>query len=281
MKTMRIPCLAILLVLTLAAAVAAGSSSESGGSRDPVYVDSTDILSLESFPVQVRLIVRGSLPTPCHQAAWDVHQTDAGIDVTLWSTSEPGSMCVAVLEPVELSIPLGSFESADLPVTLNGESIGRVTVGDPSAGPAASSVPTLIGAGWSYGMCAGLCLADLVVSGHRLVLTGSGHGPEGVLLVREGALTPAGRERLDAAVAAVDVAALEPVYGCPDCADGGAAYLTFATDGVDTRHDMEAGRPPAELAELDAIATSIIDALVRCEPTDLVAVSEGCVPYER
>ncbi|HEU4750416.1 MAG TPA: hypothetical protein VFT54_05100, partial [Acidimicrobiia bacterium] len=38
----------------------------------PVFVETTDILLMESFPVQVVLRVTGNLPTPCHQAVWEV-----------------------------------------------------------------------------------------------------------------------------------------------------------------------------------------------------------------
>jgi hypothetical protein len=278
MKTIRIPILAALLVAASGLTVTAAGSPAPTLPGDPVYVDSTDLLYLESFPVQVRLVVRGALPTPCHEPAWDVRQGADGIDVTLWSTIEPGAICIDVLEPVEVSIPLGSFESADMPVTLNGGSVGRVAVGDAAPSPDGSS---LMGAGWSFGMCAGFCAADLVVGGHRVVLSGTDHRPQGHLFENEGALTPAGRDRLDAALADLGDATLEPTYGCPDCADGGAAYLTITRDGVTTRHDMEFGHPPGALADLYALSMSVIDSLQRCEPSDLVATAETCVPYER
>ena len=273
----------VLLVAAIGAPVLA--SEEAGpGVEDPFYVDSTDILYLESFPVQVRLVVAGSLPTPCHEASWDVEATDDGIDVRLWSTADPDAMCVDVLEPVEVSIPLGSFESADLPVTLNGEPVGRVTVGAAASPDVVAPSPiaaSLVGAGWSFGMCAGFCVADLVIDGDRLVLTGAGHRPEEALFENEGALTPEGRARIDDALDALGDTPLEPVYGCPDCADGGAAYLSIVRDGVASRHEMEFGDPPAELAELDAIAKSLIDALQQCASSDLADVADDCVPYER
>jgi hypothetical protein len=274
--------IAALLLAAIGGPVLA--SEEAGpGVEDPVYVDTTDILYLESFPVQVRLVVAGSLPTPCHEASWEVETSADGIDVRLWSTADPDAICVGVLEPVEVSIPLGSFETADLPVTLNGEPVGRVTVGTAST-PGASPTPTmssLVGAGWSFGMCAGFCVADLVIDGDRLVLTGAGHRPEETLFENHGSLTPAGRTRIDDALQALGDTPLEPVYGCPDCADGGAAYLSINRDGVASRHETEFGDPPAELAELDAFAKSLIDALQQCAANDLVEVGDDCVPYER
>jgi hypothetical protein len=253
-------------------------TAPTGWEEGPVYVDSTDILYLESFPVQVHLLVQGSLPTPCHEAEWAVEEGADGISVRLWSVSDPGAICVDVLEPFEISIPLGSFETADLPVELDGEPVGRVVVGGT---PSGTTAPSLVGAGWSFGMCVGYCLSDLVVDGDHLVLTGTDRREQATLFVNEGALTPAGRERIDAAVAALGDVILEPVYGCPDCADGGAAYLSFARDGVASRHEMEFGEPPAEIAELHEIAMSLIGSLERCETTELVHVAEGCVPVER
>lgn len=284
MNTMLVALLSILLFV---GASADGSTASPGvavaqtsAEEGPVYVDSTDILYLESFPVQVQLLVTGSLPTPCHEARWDVQESAAGISVRLWSESDPGAICADVLEPIEVSIPLGSFETASLPVDLNGQPVGRVEVGSAPA-PSGSTAPALIGAGWSFGMCIGYCLADLVVDGDRLVLSGTDRRDEAILFVNEGSLTPVGRERLDAALAAFGDAALEPVYGCPDCADGGAAYLSLARDGVASRSDMEFGEPPVELAELYEIAMSLIGSLESCEPSELTDVAEACAPVER
>lgn len=102
-----------------------GSIAEDAG---PVYVDSTDILLMESFPVQVALRVTGSLPTPCHQPVWEVHDDGATIAVTLASVADPGEVCIQVLEPFELSIPLGAFESGARAVTLNGEPVGEFEI---------------------------------------------------------------------------------------------------------------------------------------------------------
>ena len=74
------------------------TTSLAGGIEGPVFIDSTEILYLESFPVQVRLVVRGSLPTPCHQAQWSVEDDGERIDVTLRSVVALGQDCAAVLE---------------------------------------------------------------------------------------------------------------------------------------------------------------------------------------
>jgi hypothetical protein len=100
---------------------AGGSIPDDAG---PVFVETTDILLMESFPVQVALRVTGSLPTPCHRPVWEVTDDRATIAVTLASVTDPDGLCAQVLEPFDISIPLGEFESGERAVTLNGEEIG-------------------------------------------------------------------------------------------------------------------------------------------------------------
>jgi inhibitor of cysteine peptidase len=90
----------------------------------PVFVETTDILLMESFPVQVALHVTGNLPTPCHQTAWELEDDGNTIAVRLASITEPDVLCAQVLEPFDISIPLGEFESGTRVVTLNGAEIG-------------------------------------------------------------------------------------------------------------------------------------------------------------
>lgn len=131
-------CLAIVVSLLLVACgseldapVDSNSPTSTSLPADPfpddagqLFVDSTDILLMESFPVQVALKVTGSLPTPCHTPVWDVKDDGSTIAVRLGSVADGDAACIQVLEPVELSIPLGSFESGSRVITLNGEEIG-------------------------------------------------------------------------------------------------------------------------------------------------------------
>jgi hypothetical protein len=262
-----------------AAADPSGADGDTVGPiESPVYVDGTDILYMESWPVQVRLVVQGSVPTPCHEPVWDVQSSDDGITVRLWSEADADVVCTSVLAPFEVSIPLGSFERADLPVTLNGQEVGHVVVG---ASPDPRSTPIeLTGAGWSFGMCAGFCRADLAVEGDGLRLQGL--DPAGIeqLFENRGALTSAGRAQLDTLLAALDGVILEPVYGCPDCADGGARYVVLERDGEAMRHDLEFAAPPPELAQLVALTTTFMDALQGCASGELVTVADDCVAWQ-
>jgi len=132
-----------LLVLTLLLAACGGadepidsttpspSTTAPGAIPDdagPVFVETTDILMMESLPVQVALRVTGNLPTPCHRPVWEVEDDGTTIAVTLASVSDPDVLCAQVLEPFELSIPLGDFEAGSRVVTLNGEEIGDFSI---------------------------------------------------------------------------------------------------------------------------------------------------------
>jgi hypothetical protein len=268
--------LAVLLALSTWGTTALGSSSPEPttpeGDGDPVYVDSVDILYLESYPVQVVLLVRGSLPTPCHEAVWEVEDAGDAIHVRLWSEADPGLLCITVLEPVELSIPLGSFEWADMPVLLNDEVVGRMQIGSQPV----TDDSSLIGAGWSFGMCLGYCSADLTIDGDTVVLTGRDRTLEEPVFVNRGTLTAEAQGSIAAAVAGLAGVSLEPIYGCPDCADGGAASLSIVRDGVTSRHDMEYGNPPEELTGLYELTMSIIGALEACQSDTLVTVMDDC-----
>lgn len=91
----------------------------------PVFVDETELRFLESYPVQVALVVRGSLPTPCHQARWEVKEADVQgrIAVVLYSTAPEGQACIQVLSKFAETIPLGSYREGAFTVWLNGDEV--------------------------------------------------------------------------------------------------------------------------------------------------------------
>lgn len=97
--------------------------------RGEVFIESTDILILESFPIQVMVSVSGSLPTPCHNLRAEIAEPDEQnrIMIDLHSLADPEQICIQVLQPFESSLPLGSFEAGTYSVWVNGEEIGEFT----------------------------------------------------------------------------------------------------------------------------------------------------------
>jgi hypothetical protein len=124
----------ILLVAILLTACARSTDPLPAGpgagemTTGPVFVDTTDLLLRESFPVQVDLRVQGALPTPCHHAIWSIAgpTTEGRLEVELHSEAPAEPACIQVLEDLDLTIPLGSYAEADFTVFLNGQEVGPV-----------------------------------------------------------------------------------------------------------------------------------------------------------
>lgn len=243
--------------------------------RSPFYVDEVEILYLESWPVQVQLVVTGSVPSPCHEPAWAVSDDGFRVTVELWSEADPGLACATVLEEVEVVIPVGDYEEATRAVVVNDRLVEVMQVGQRG-----SDSIELVGAGWSFGFCAGYCRADLTVIGDRLYLQGSDDWPGDPSYANLGTLTPAGAAQLAAALAVIDPGTLDETYGCPDCADGGAAWVGLLENGRGSRHDMPFGDPPPELAELYELTQGFIGTLETCDSDELVTADDDCTPYE-
>lgn len=101
------------------------SPADSNFIRGKVYLDSLELLTLESFPLQFTLALKGSLPTPCHQLRVSVSPPDADnkVIVDVYSISDPDEMCAQVLEPFEVNFPLGSFPAGRYTLWVNGEMV--------------------------------------------------------------------------------------------------------------------------------------------------------------
>lgn len=95
--------------------------------RENVYVDSIDLLTMESYPPQFMLVITGNLPTPCNQLRVNVNPPDANnkIVVEVYSVIAPDATCTEVLQPFEQSIPLGSFPSGHYTIWVNEEQVAE------------------------------------------------------------------------------------------------------------------------------------------------------------
>lgn len=95
--------------------------------RGEAYIDSSDLLTMESYPLQFMLNLKGSTPTPCHQLRVLVNPPDAEnkILVEVYSVSDPSAICVQVLSPFEVNIPLGSFATGKYVLLVNGNQVAE------------------------------------------------------------------------------------------------------------------------------------------------------------
>ena len=95
--------------------------------RGNVFIENSDLLIMESYPIQVMLVLKGELPTPCNQLRAMTNPPDEQnqIHVAVYSVTDPDQICAQVEQPFEANIGLGSFPSGHYTVWLNEEMIGE------------------------------------------------------------------------------------------------------------------------------------------------------------
>jgi hypothetical protein len=98
--------------------------------RGAVYLDSVDLLTMESYPLQFSLLLKGNLPTPCNKLRVAVSPPDADkkIIVNVYSVSAPDTVCIQMLEPFSVNFPMGSFPSGHYTLWVNGEQVAELDV---------------------------------------------------------------------------------------------------------------------------------------------------------
>lgn len=99
--------------------------------RGNAYINSAELIIMESYPIQVMLSLTGDLPTPCQEFTFTVADPDEEnqIHVEVYSLGEEGAICIQVLEPFEENISISSldtpFEDGSYSVWVNGEWVGE------------------------------------------------------------------------------------------------------------------------------------------------------------
>lgn len=95
--------------------------------RGTAYIDSAQLVIMESYPVQIALVLSGSLPTPCHKLRVLVNPPDTQnrIQVEVYTVSKPDEICIQVLEAFDVNISLGSYPTGHYTVWVNSEQIGE------------------------------------------------------------------------------------------------------------------------------------------------------------
>jgi len=96
----------------------------------PVMIKESELVLMESYPVQVLLRVTGDLPTPCHMPRATLTRDDGSgqIDIELYSLTEEDLMCIQVIQSFETIIPLGEYTSGEYRVYMNGELVEEFKV---------------------------------------------------------------------------------------------------------------------------------------------------------
>ena len=91
------------------------------------FVDSADLLFVETDPVQINLILSGHLPTPCHELRVKIEAPDDknDIHIEIYSVADAEVICAQVLRAFNETIALGSYPSGSYMVWINGDPIGN------------------------------------------------------------------------------------------------------------------------------------------------------------
>ncbi|MCZ4225504.1 hypothetical protein [Pedobacter rhodius] len=104
-----------------------------------------------------------------------------------------------------------------------------------------------IGYGTSFGMCAGYCVQNLLISNLKLTFSKSKNGqtPDTKTCTKT-----ISQEEVNAIRDLLNndkIAALPEVIGCPDCADGGAEWVSVNAGGKQYKITFDYGKAPKEL----------------------------------
>jgi hypothetical protein len=91
-----------------------------------VDLSGSQLLTNATQPVQLSIILRGDLPDPCHQLRVVVNSPDENNSIHLeaYSLADKSIICITVIKPFEVTIPLGSFPSGQYTVDVNGQLLG-------------------------------------------------------------------------------------------------------------------------------------------------------------
>jgi hypothetical protein len=101
--------------------------------------------------------------------------------------------------------------------------------------------------GTSFGECIGYCKRDISVTRNRVDFTKSGWVDS---LGTKQCHDDLGRNEFSGLTGEIDLPGfngLDPVIGCPDCADGGAEWIRVVSPDTDKKVTFEYGKEPDEV----------------------------------
>lgn len=106
------------------------AAGDKGMTRGMAFIDSAELLQRETYPPQIVLNLKGSLPTPCHQLRVKVNPPDEQkrIQVQVYSVVQPDKICAQMLAPFEQSVELKDLPTGKFTVYVNGSRAGEVDI---------------------------------------------------------------------------------------------------------------------------------------------------------
>jgi hypothetical protein len=99
--------------------------------------------------------------------------------------------------------------------------------------------------GTGFGMCSGYCVSELTITPSKLSLQKNGTGVKAKTCTQS--FTSQQFQQLRDKIDFEKFAALDDVYGCPDCADGGSEWIEITRGGNTHRVVFEYHKEPEAL----------------------------------
>ena len=222
---------------------------------------------------------------PAHDFWQGIMDELASCEESDFLTAPAGWDCVPVWEQRcehggTVYFPGDSFPAGDgcNTCTCNGD--GRIYCTEIACQPAS----VLTGGGAEAGMCWGPCRQHLDIEGALMTFTALGWDDR-VYLEYSGDLAPRltalGLQRASEIGQALAGVTLQPVYGCPDCADGGDCHVSLLRDGAASEHHFDCGGgPPDVLGDAHDFVSGMMWDLAMCHESDLFTIDADfdCIP---
>ena len=130
----------------------------------------------------------------------------------------------------------------------------------------------------SFGECWGECRRDLTVATNATATFLTRGWEDEIYVQRDGFLTSYGAQTLAEANAALDLDLVEAVYGCPDCADGGAREILWDFGDVARVTTYEYGNPPPVLVPLVDVLLELEREISTCSFGTWFSEIPDCMP---
>lgn len=95
---------------------------------DKAYLESHELQTVSTFPPEYLLVLKGTLPTPCHALRVQISQSDETNTLTIdvYSVTDPNAVCTQVLQPFNAEVPIRNLIPVRYKVFLNGEQIAEI-----------------------------------------------------------------------------------------------------------------------------------------------------------
>lgn len=118
--------------------------------------------------------------------------------------------------------------------------------------------------GSSFGMCVGYCSSSLVISDLKLTFSKSKNAQPADTKTCSKTISEADIDAIKNELNINKISNLPEVIGCPDCADGGAEWISINADGKQYKITYEYGKAPKELEAAVAKLKVLKDSFKDC-----------------